>query len=132
MRLPPRWEDPCTLAALSPRGGQANSPYARPPCPSSAGSISQPWCTNRRVSVDSNSVLQLVVAAAEQALRTAWSAGADLLPLNVRAAVRPRSTVVRCLLRSDAPDPPLTVVVKSTRGAMKAGYDPSDTTPQSP
>src|SRR5690349_20266240 len=73
------------------------------------------------------SELATTIADAERALKRAWEeTSVDLLALNPADAVRSRSVVARCLLRTAYPDAPATVIVKSTRG-----YDLSDRTPES-
>lgn len=76
---------------------------------------------------DATAALAPVIAAAEKALSEAWQCDVGLLPLNPAEAVRPHSTVARCLVRADFPEAPVTLIVKSARD-----YDPHDVSPQSP
>jgi hypothetical protein len=68
-----------------------------------------------------------VVAAAERALAQQWRCDVGLLPLNPGAAVRPHSTVVRCLVRTESADAPVTVIVKALRD-----YDVLHVSPEAP
>jgi hypothetical protein len=79
------------------------------------------------VSTDQAVILGPVIAAAERALTNAWGGSVGLLPLNAPEAVRPHSTVARCLVRADYADAPVTVIVKSARD-----YDPADLSPHAP
>ena len=71
--------------------------------------------------------LGTVVAAAERALAQQWRCDVGLLPLNPSEAVRPHSTVVRCLVRAESAEAPVTVIVKALRD-----YDVLHTSPEDP
>jgi Ser/Thr protein kinase RdoA (MazF antagonist) len=78
------------------------------------------------VPTDSGPILAHTITAAERALTVAWGTTADLLPLDPVEAVRTRSVVARCLVRTQYVDAPPTVIVKTFRG-----YDVNDRTPES-
>jgi len=87
-------------------------------------------CEDAAVISEPLALLPRVVADAEAALTRAWGVAAELLPLDPAQAVRPRSTVARCLLRADRADAPVSVIVKSTRGAH-SDYNAEDGGPHS-